>query len=238
MRRFILSNRPGSDLHIAVENPSPMHSIIRVIKSDGTEDEPIPWTPLTNHMYPLQPDPQYRKPQYIITPTGEKEIPLMHEEDTLYIGENPFIQLIYYYVKQQPNGAKKGDIIRFLTQEKRVISNVRLAERYIDEMHNGSLSGLLYQHAGKYYCGVKLKTKKQPIKIRRGYDPVEDQILKLAESKTAITREEIHKHLLTNLKWIHSPKTVERYIKQLVKKKCLTPIEKDWFQYNKHPETI
>jgi len=238
MREFILSNQLGSNLQEAIENPSMHHSIIIVRNPDGTEDDPIPWTPLTHNMYKPKPDPRYKKPQKIITSAGEIEIPPYVSEDEINIGENPFVQLIYRYAGKK-EGAFREDLVRYLTKEKKVLPDntygIKRAERYIDEMHRGDiLGGLLIFHTNKYFTGIKLKTERRTITIYPGYEPIEYEIMNHVEQKGHASREGIHRYIMDILRWARFAKTVEYYLKKLVKQKNLKTIRKDWFEVNKH----
>jgi len=237
MRKFILTNRIGHDLRNAIENPSFVSSEIAVFDNSGIEIERIPVTPLTLYMYSPEPDPRYQKPERIITTTGEVEIPVMIPEDTVTTGENPFIQLIHRFTKKR-NGVTLEDIVRYLTKEKKVLPadeyGISRVKAMVREMYKGNvLSGLLIKQGNLYMAGVRLKTGRQLIKLYSGYDPFEYQIMQHFESKGHISREELHTLIMDRLKWARNSKTVEFYIKKLLKQENIKQIGKDWFEYKK-----
>ena len=236
MRRYVLTNRIGHDLRNAIENPSFDKSEIVVLDNSGIEVDRIPVTPLTLYMYDPEPDPYYQKPEKIITTTGEVEIPMMIPEDTVTTGENPFVQLVYRFTKKR-DGATLEDIIRHITQEKRILPNneygINRVKALVQEMHNGSvLGGLLVKRGSIYMAGVRLKTGRQLIKLYSGYDPFEYQIMQHVENKGTVSREEIHRLIMDRLKWARNSKTVEFYIKRLLRQN-IKQIGKDWFEYRK-----
>ena len=160
LRRFYLTNKPGASLHNAIENPDYAHSQILEVDSDGTILGYIPLLPDTEYMYKPEPDPEYHRPQYVVTTEGELEIPRIIPEDKLTVGENPFVQLIYRYAKRVGNTTEE-DIIRHLVKEKRVIRpdkySIKRLKAYIHEMHKGkTLGGLLIKQEDRYVVGLKI----------------------------------------------------------------------------------
>jgi len=237
MRRYILTNQPGYDLRDAIENPSFEKSVIVVLDNSGVEIEQIPVTPLTLYMYEPEPDPRYQKPQKIVTTSGEIEIPTFIPEDMVTTGENPFIQVIYRFVKRR-DGATLEDIVRHITKERRILPNndygIRRVEAMVREMHNGAvMGGLLVKKGNMYMAGVPLKTGRNLIRLYSGYDPFEYQIMQYVENKGTASREEIHSIIMDRLKWARNSKLVEFYIKKLTKQGNIKRISKDWFEYRK-----
>lgn len=237
MRRFILSNKFGYDLREAVENPSFEISEIVVVDDSGIEIEKIPVTPLTLHMYNPEPDPNYRKPQKIITATGEIEIPLYIPDDMVANGENPFVQIIYRFVKRR-DGITIEDIIRHVIKERRLLPandyGMDRVKSLVYEMHNGEiLGGLLIKKGNLYFAGAPLKTGRQLIRIYPGYDPFEYQIMEYLQNKGTSSRGEIHRYITDILKWARHPKLVEFYIDKLLRQGNIKRIGKDWFEYHK-----
>ena len=56
-RKFVLTNKPGADLHYAVEASNYNDSIILEIDSDGLIIGHLPLLPDTEYMYKPEPDP-------------------------------------------------------------------------------------------------------------------------------------------------------------------------------------
>ena len=240
MRRFILTNQLGHNLRDAIENPSFEKSIIVVLDNSGVEIERIPVTPLTLYMYSPEPDPRYQKPQKIVTVSGEIEIPTIIPEDTVTTGENPFIQVIYRFVKRR-EGATLEDIVRHITKEKRILPandyGIKRVEAIVSEMHNGAvLGGLLVKKGNTYMPGVKVKTGRNLIRLYAGHDPFEYQIVKYLEDRGTASREEIHSFIMDRLKWARNSKTVEFYISKLLKQGNIRQIGRDWFEFQKSLE--
>lgn len=236
MRRFILTAKPGCDLVTAIENPDYSHSEILEIDSDGTIIGHLPYLPDTEYMYNPEPDPMYQKPQKVITSQGEMEIPTIVSEDSIAIGENPFVQLIYRYVKK--NGpVSQEEIIRYMTQEKRHLphnkNGIKRVKSYIVHMHEKSLSGLLIKTKEGYHAGLDLVTAKQSVEVPVGYDPVEYQMMRIIENKSPVSRDEIHRFLTDRLKWIRNTNTIEWYIKNLLNKGNIREVSENWYEFVK-----
>ena len=240
MRRFYLTNKVGYPLQDAIENPTFENSVIVVMDNSGVEIERIPVTPLTLYLYDPQPDPHYHKPMKIVTVSGEIEIPQMIPEDSVTTGENPFVQLVYRFVKKRQS-ANIEDIIRHITKEKKVLPEndygISRVQSTVAEMHNGNvLGGLLVKRGNTYMAGVKLKTGRQFVKLYSGYDPFEYQIIHNIENKGLSSRDEIHRLIMDELKWARNSKLVEFYIKKLLKQGNIRRIDKDWFEYKQSLE--
>lgn len=236
-RKFYLTNKPGCDLVNSVENPDYDHSNIMEVDSDGTIIGNLPFLSDTEYMYEPEPDPRYSKPQVVVTAEGEIEIPILIPEDKVATGENPFIQLIYRYVKKMGN-ASAEDIIRHITQEKAFLPadehGIRRVQSYIKVMHKGLLSGLLLMQKDTYAVGLKLETGRQLIDIKIGFDPFEYQIMLKAENSGIVSRDELHRLFIDRFKWARTTKTVEFYIKKLLKQKNLRRINENFYEF-KHP---
>jgi len=240
MRRFILTNQPGYDLRDAIENPNFEKSVIVVLDNSGVEIDRIPVTPLTLHMYEPEPDPRYQKPQKIVTTSGEIEIPTFIPDDMVATGENPFVQIIYRFVRRR-DGASLEDITRHVTQERRILPNndygIRRVESIVTEMNKGAvLGGLLVKKGNIYMPGVPLRTGRELIRLYSGYDPFEYQIMRYIENRGTASREEIHSFIMDGLKWARNSKLVEFYIKKLLKQGNIKRISKNWFGYVKSLE--
>lgn len=241
-RKFFITNKPGASLHQAVENPDYGISQILEVDSDGTVIGRLPVLPDTEFMYAPTPDPSYGRPQYVVTSEGEVEIPRIIPEDKLTTGENPFVQLIYRYVKRA-GGATEEDIIRYMVKEKRVIrADKRGLSRlrgYVAEMHKGkTLGGLLLIQDQRFVVGLKISLGRHLLDFVTGYDPFEYHIMKFAENSGVVSRDEIHRYLIDRLKWARTGKVVEFYIDKLLRESCLKFVGKNWFEYRRHPEMI
>ncbi len=241
MRRFFLTAKPGCDLHSAIENPSYEHSEILEIDTDGTVIGHLPYLPDTDYMYNPEPDPSYRKPQKVITAEGEVEIPTYVPEDKITIGENPFVQLIYRYVKKL-GGATEEEIIRHITSEKKHMKSdkkgLKRLRGYIHAMHDGQLSGLLLIQEGKYVAGLQLETGRQLVDLPSGYDPIEYHLMRYIENKNVVSRDEIHRMLIDKYKFLRNTKSVEYYINKLIEDKCIKTVGNNWFQFLSFPDLI
>jgi len=241
-RRFFLTNKPGASLHNAIENPDYGISQILEVDSDGTIIGRLPLLPDTEYMYKPEPDPEYNRPQYVVTAEGEVEIPRFVPEDKLTIGENPFVQLIYRYVKRIGN-ATEEDIIRHMVKEKRVVRpdrhGIKRLKAYIREMHKGKiLGGLLLIQEDRYVAGLKLALGRQLVDFVTGYDPIEYHMMRYVENKGVVSRDEWHRLMLDRMKWARTGKTVEYYIDKLLKSKCIKLVGKNWFEFKIFPEMI
>lgn len=241
MRDFYLTAKPGCNVHHAVENPDYTVSEILEVDHDGTILGRLPYLSDTEFMYKPKPDPEYSKPQKVVTPEGEVEIPRYVPEDKVTDGENPFVQHIYRYVKRE-NGATEEDIIRYMTKEKKYIIGTKYGlkrlKQYILEMHKGkTLSGLLIFRNGEYLAGVKLEAGKRLLDSPSGYDPFEYHIMRLAESKGILSRDEIHRLMTDRYKWARKSKTVEYYIYKLLKMKYIRQVHTNWFEYKRFLDT-
>jgi len=251
-RKFILTNKPGADLHYAVEASNYNDSVILEVDTDGHIIGHLPVLPDTEYMYAPEPDPEYNRPQKIVTAEGEVEIPVMVPEGKLAVGENPFIQIIYRYVKR--TGVATGeDIIRHIMTEKRYLPKdrygVKRVRNYINQMcvatspreaeqGFGVLGGLLIKTSGGYSAGLSLSTGRHLVDIYPGYDPFEYHIARYVENKGVVSRDEIHRLMLDRMKWARKGTTVEYYIRKLVHEKCFTVITANWFEYKKFPDLI
>lgn len=235
-RQFILTAKPGSDLISAVENPDYSTSEIIEVDTDGTIIGHLPYLPDTEHMYNPEPDPMYNKPQKVITSEGEVEIPVLISDDRIAIGENPFVQLIYRYVKKNAPVSKE-EIIRYMTKEKRYLANdrdgVKRIASYITHMHEKSLGGLLVKTKDGFHTGLELETGRQTVAIKTGYDPIEHQLMSFIENRTPVSRDEIHRFISDRLKWVRNTKTIEIYIKKLIGKGNIRAVSENWFEFKK-----
>jgi len=241
MRKFFLTARPGCDMYSAIENPDYSHSEILEVDTDGTILGHIPFMPDTEFMYDPEPDPSYSKPQVVVTAEGEIEIPTLVPENKIATGENPFIQLIYRFVKKS-DGATEEDILRHMTMEKKYLPNdetgIKRTRAYIKVMYKGSMSGLLLMQGENYVVGLKLRTGRHLVAIHSGYDPIEYQIMRHIENKGLSSRDEIHRMLIDRLKWIKKGSTVEHYIDKIIKDKLVKKVSENWFEFKNMPELI
>ena len=239
-----MTNKPGFDLKLAVENPSFMRSIIQAIGLDGTIINEIPWTPTTHHMYNPQPDPRHQQPYKIKLETGEIEIPSIIPEDSVTTGENPFIQLIHRFVKKQSRISE--DITRHLLHEKKVLADDKFSKKkievFVNEMYSGpELAGLLIRRGDEYLAGLSLKTGRRIIKLNLGYDPFEYEIISFAERKGTISRNEIYQLLSVSgnrYKWARSDGTVTYYIDKLLEQENIIQVGEDWYRYKNYPKRM
>lgn len=225
-----------------MENPDYGHSQILEVDLDGTILGRLPVLPDTEYMYKPEPDPEYNRPQYVVTSEGEVEIPRMVPEDKLTVGENPFVQLIYRYAKRVGNTTEE-DIIRHMVKEKRVVRpdkyGIKRLKAYIYEMHKGkTLGGLLILQEDRYVVGLKIALGKHLVDFVTGYDPFEYHIMRYFENKGVASRDEIHRLMLDSMKWARTGRTVEYYIERLLKQKCIKFVGKNWFEYKEFPEMI
>jgi hypothetical protein len=235
-RQFILTAKPGCDLISAVENPDYAYSEILEVDNDGTIIGHIPYLPDTEHMYNPEPDPMYHKPQKIITSEGEVEIPTLVADDRIAVGENPFVQLIYRYVKKNAPVSIE-DIIRYMTKEKRyqpdTKTGIKRIMSYVVHMHEKSLSGLLVLAKDGYHTGLELKTDRHTVPIKSGYDPIEYQMMYYVENKGTVSRDEFHRFLSDRLKWVRKTKTIEWYIQNLLLAGNIKQVSENWFEFKK-----
>lgn len=228
----------------AVENPSFNRSIIQVLEPDGTILDEIQWTPVTHHMYNPQPDPRYQQPFKIKMETGEMVIPPMVPENSVTSDENPFVQLIYVFVKKQPRSIE--DITRHLIHEKKVLPDTVFSKKkiavFVKEMYAGNeLAGLLIKRGDSYLAGISLKLGRRIIPLHSGYDPFEYEIISYAERKGIVSRNEIYQLLSisgTRYKWARYDGTITYYIEKLLTQGNLIPVGDDWYRYKKYPERM
>ena len=239
-RHYFVTARPGCDLVHAIENPSYEFSRILEVDGDGTILCELPYLPDTDYMYNPEPDPEYQRPQKVVTLEGEVVIPTYVPDGKLTNGENPFIQLIYRYCKKQIGGSTDDDIIRHMLREKKFLpetkQSIKRINSYIHIMYEGKLKGLLVIQDAKYQPGLPLKTGKQLIDIQSGYDPYEFQLMRFVENKNLVNRDEIHRLISNRLQWARNSSTVEYYIKKLLTEKCIKKVHGNWFQYLDYPQ--
>ncbi len=236
MRKFFLDRKPGIDLTMAIEAPSFQNTIIREVDEQGNTIGIFPYLPGTAYRYNPEPHPQYRKTEKIITPQGEIPIPILEPEDTVADGENPYIQLIYNYVKYMRQ-AETEDIIRYIIDEKRTLppdkKGIQRVKAYIYQMTYGQLAGLLVTTKNKLITHIPLKTGIKRIPIKHGYDQFEYYIMQYIENKGTISRGEIHRLMTQYYGWARKPKTIDYYLQKLTRQGNIQQIEKNWFVYKK-----
>jgi len=237
--KYILTNKVGYDLREAIENPTFENAEIVVLDPAGIEIDRIPVTPLTLYMYNPEPDPRYQKPEKIVTLEGEIEIPTLIPEDSVTTGENPFIQIIYRFVKRRET-ASLEDIVRHITTEKKLLPNndygIGRVISMVKQMHDGVLGGLLIKKGNLYMTGMKLKTGRRLIKIYPGYDPFEYYIIDYFSTKGTASKGEIHTFIMDDLKWARQGKLVDFYLKKLEKQGNIKRIGKEWYAFQKSLE--
>ncbi len=251
-RKFLLTNKPGADLHYAVEAANYNDSVILEVDGDGHIIGHLPLLPDTEYMYKPEPDPEYNRPQKIVTAEGEVEIPVMVPEGKLAVGENPFIQIIYRYVKRT-GLATEEDIIRHIMTEKRYLPKdrygVKRIRKYLSQMvvaktpqekekGFGVLGGLLVKNVEGYSIGLSLQTGRHLVDIYTGYDPFEYHMARYIENKGVVSRDELHRLMLDRMKWARKGTTVEYYIKKLLQEKRMVVIAANWFEYKQFPDLI
>lgn len=251
-RKFLVTNKPGADLHCAVEAANYNDSIILEIDTDGHIIGHLPFLNDTEYMYKPDPDPEYNRPQKIVTAEGEVEIPVMVPEGKIAVGENPFIQIIYRFVKRT-GVATENDIIRHIMTEKRYLPKdrygIKRIRKYIAQMcvaktqrekeqGFGVLGGLLVKQEAGYSVGLPLQTGRHLLDIYTGYDPFEYHLARYIENKGVVSRDELHRLMLDRMKLARKGSTVEYYIQKLLQDKCMVVIAANWFEYKKFPDLI
>jgi len=192
-------------------------------------------------MYNPEPDPRYQKPEKIVTLEGEIEIPTLIPDDMVATGENPFVQIIYRFVKRRET-ASLEDIVRHITSERKMLPHnqygISRVTSVVNHMHDGALGGLLVKKGNLYAAGVRLKTGRRLVRIYSGYDPFEYQMMRYFENKGVVSREEIHNLIMDELKWARNGKLVEFYLKKLEKQGNIRKISRDWFEFKKSLEPL
>jgi hypothetical protein len=131
--------------------------------------------------------------------------------------------------------------VRALLREERVFSSededsIEIIEEIVAYMNTKHYYILL--HAGKVKTGFELPKGGYHIEYKKGYDPFEYHIMKFAEGKGEISREEIYKFISEYLGWLKTLTKIDEIIDRLMAKGNLKKIQKNYFRFVKPLETF
>jgi len=249
MAEYIKTNRFGYSLDEAIEHSTPENAVI-VEYINGIRKRYIEWNRETEEMYDPKPDPRYYRKEWIVTRAGEevqmKDLP----SDMLTAGVNPFVQIVYKIVKRGGITSFE-DIVRSLLKEERVFpdseESIERIEKLIAWMNDGTTDEgskkenkgpyLLLFHYGKLKVGFEIPTNYHLVDYKRGFDPFEYHIMRMAQRSGMVSRGEIYGYILEYLAWFKSQGKVDYYINRLVEKKYLQPLQKNYFRFVKPLES-
>lgn len=239
MLEYIQTNKPGYLLEDAIENGTRKNAVI-VEYEYGFRSGYIPYNSQTRHIFQPKPDPRYDRMERLVGRTEEHEIEKPTPPDMLVSGVNPFFQIIYRVI-QRGGITSIEDIVRALLKEERVFSSedensIEIIEKIVAYMNTKHYYILL--HAGKVKIGFELPKGGYHVEYKKGYDPFEYHIMKLAESKGEISREEIYKYITEYLGWLKTLTKVDEIIDRLMKKGNLVQIQKNYFRFVKPLESF
>ncbi len=232
MVEYIKTNRPGFSLDEAIEQTSPENCMIVKYES-GLRKEYIEWNPLTEDMYNPKADPRYFRLQKIVMRSGEQLLGKDIPPGWLTAGLSPFIQIIYHIVLRG-NITSREDIIRALIAEERIFSEsdedaIPVIEALLEYMNKENYYLLL--HEGKLKVGFELPKAYHLVEYKRGYDPIEYQIMRYVEGRGMAATEEIYSYIMEYLVWLHTPSKIDYYLERLIKKGNLKRVQRNFFRY-------
>jgi len=236
---YILTNKPGFLLEDAIENPTSKNAVI-IEYENGMRSGYRPYNRQTKHIFRPKPDPKYRRKERLVGRTEEQDIEKPTPPNMLVSGVNPFFQIIYRVIKRGGITSIE-DIVRALLREERVFSSEdedsrETIEAIVEYMNTKHYYILL--HAGKVKTGFELPKGGYLIEYKKGYDPFEYHIMRFAENKGEISREEIYKYVTEYLGWLKTLTLIDEIIDRLMEKGNLIQIQKNYFRFVKPLETF
>ena len=236
---YVQSNKPGFLLEDAIENPTSKNAVI-VEYEYGVRNSYIPFNAQTKHIFQPKPDPRYRRRERLVGRVEEHEIDKPASSNVLVSGVNPFFQIIYRVV-HRGGITSIEDIVRALLREERVFSSEDETSREIIEkivMHMNTKHYYILLHAGKVKTGFELPKGGYSVEYKKGYDPFEYHIMKFAEGKGEISREEIYKYIAEYLGWLKTLTKIDDIVDRLIEKDSLKQIQKNYFRFIKPLESF
>ena len=249
MLEYIQTNRKGFLLEDAIENPTRKNAVI-VEYRNGYRSTRYPYNQTTKHIFQPKPDPRYRRGERLVGRTEEQDIEKPMPPDVLVSGVNPFFQIVYRVVKRGGITSIE-DIVRALLREERVFPSddpysIETIIEIVDYMNRGQKDKkkdkkgpfYLLLHAGKVKTGFELPKGGYHVEYKKGYDPFEYHIMKFAESKGEISREEIYKYISEYLGWLKTLTLIDEIIDRLLEKGNLEQIQKNYFRFVKPLEAF
>jgi len=236
MREYILSPRIGYSVEDAIENTSEENAVIEVYEY-GVWKGSYPVTPLSMQIFKPQPHPRYMRQQRIVLREGEKVLKKPIPEDYLTTDVNPFFQIIQKIVSQHEEMTLE-DIARSLIHDMRMFKETKedlyIIKQLVNKMNE---DGLLLKWKEKYRVGVKIEMGDRLTPLVRGYDPFIWEIMDLIERKGLVSLDEIHRKIITGLKWTKRISLVDNYLARLEAEGCIDRVG-DYYRYIKRPEEI
>jgi hypothetical protein len=245
MGEYIKTNRMGYTLEDAIERSSKYNAQILKYES-GLRKAYIEWNPLTEQMFKPLPDPRYFKKKTVVMKSGEEVLGKELPPDMLTAGINPFIQIIFKIV-QRGSITSKEDIVRSLINEERVFQSfdkntVLIIEGILEYMNKPEEDGgggyFLLRHHGKMKIGFELPKTYHLVEYRKGYDPFEYHIMRFAEARGIVSRDELYEYIIEYLAWMKSVSKVDTYIDRLVKNGNLRRIQRNFFKFARPLESF
>lgn len=238
MVEYIKTNREGYSLDEAIEQPSSENCVI-VKRESGLVTEYIEWNLQTEDMYGPKPDPRYFKQKKIVMRAGEQILGRDVPPGFLTAGMSPFIQIIYHIVLRG-NITTHEDIIRAMVAEERVFSEsdedaIPTIEALLEYMNKENYYLLL--HEGKLKVGFELPKAYHLVEYKRGYDPIEYQIMRYAQGRGMVSTDEIYSYIMEYLVWLRTPTMVDYYLERLIGKGNLKRVQRNFFRYVKALES-
>ncbi len=239
MLEYIWSNKPGFLIEDAIENPTSRNAVI-IEYENGLRSGYTPYSLQTKHIFQPKPDPRYRRRERLVGRTEEQDIIKTTPPDMLSSGVNPFFQIIYRVV-QRGGITSVEDIVRALLKEERVFpsadeDSIETIEKIVAHMNKKHYYILL--HAGKVKTGFELPKGGYLVEYKKGYDPFEYHIMRFAENKGEISREEIYKYISEYLGWLKTLTLIDEVIDRLMEKGNLIQIQKNYFRFVKPLESF
>jgi len=238
MPEYIKTNRPGHTLENAIERTNGNNAVI-VKYEGGLRKKYIEWSPLTEQMFRPKTDPRYFRRKTIVMRAGEEVVEKDVPPDMLTANMNPFVQIIYRIV-QRGGITSHEDIVRALLTEERVFS---ASDKNAVDVIEGILGYMnrreyyLLQHDGRLKVGFELPKSYHLVEYKRGYDPFEYHIMRLADGHGMVSRDEIYGYITDYLGWLKTLTKIDMYLDRLVERGNLKKIQRNYFQYAKPLES-
>jgi len=213
-REYILSPKLGFSVEDAIENTSEENAEIEIYEY-GIYKGTYPVNSLSLQILKPQPHPSYMRQQHIVLREGEKVLKKPIPEDYLTTDVNPYFQIIQRIVKDHEE-ASIETVLRILVHDYRLFketkSDFKIVRKIMEKMHD---DGMLVTYKKNYRVGLEIGMGDRLIPLVRGYDPFEWEMMDFIENKGLVSSDEVHRHIVTGLKWTKNDKLIENYLRRL-----------------------
>jgi len=230
-REYVLNPKIGHTVEEAIENTNPSNAKIDVYEY-GTWQYSLPALPITMRLLEPEISPAYQRQEHLVMREGEKVMKKPIPEDKLTSDVNPFYQIIYKIVEPRETTTLE-EIQRALIHDYQVFEetneDLHIIERIVEQMNR---DGIILKHLGAYKIGITLGLGDRVVDFIHGYDPFENELMRMIKGRGLVSNRELHEFVLVSLGWTKRGELVENYLRRLVEKGCIEPVG-DYYRFKK-----